>query len=1283
MARVARLLAVMMAAWIGLCAPTAAQVIGDPSVRVRVIGSDFVLAGKYARLAEHGRGQGVAVTGTGLRDLRTDDDLQGVDLIILDTPRPSDAEVVMAGVGDRLAQGSVPWVRVGGGPPASGGLPPETARRIAAWYGEGGRTNFERLFAWIQLWKRGGDATAVPEPARFGSAGYYHPAAASTDPVEFATWLEARPERPRAAILMSLSTLSDEETTTVDALIAAMDRHGVDGVGVWFDQTRARTLVEAVRPLNPEVLVNTQHLINGPAIRTQLVEIDRPALQTFAFREGDAEAFRRADSGIAFRSAAALLSPPESWGMSDPMVLSAVEDGVLLPILEQVEAVAAKIAGLIALGRKPNADKRIALMFWNHPGGPDNISASNLNVPRSLEAISADLEAAGYDVPRLDERSVIAAGQAMLGVFYDHAQLDALRDRGLAVTLPVADYETWLANIPSERREAMTSRWGAPGDHWAVRRIDGQQAFVIPAWRNDGLTILPQPPRAGRVGEGYHDTALPPDLLYTAAYLWVRQGLEADALVHLGTHGTLEFLPGKDRGLAVGDDPFLALGDLPVIYPYIQDNIGEAIQAKRRGRAVTVSHQTPPFAPAGLQDELRDIHQVVHEYQQLDDGPIRDATARRLLDLAEANHLDADIGWTRATAEADFPAFFAALHDNLHVVAATVAPMGLHVFGRPAAPEHRLTTVMQQLGQDFYVALGLDPAEVFAGDEAAVEASAPYSLLVRHLRDGASVEEISDPVLREYLQRAAELDRRLADTGESEALLAALAGRFVRPGEGGDPVRNPEAVGGRNLYAFEPDKIPTEAAYDAGGVAFESLAAAYAAEHDGRALGKFAVTLWSSETIRTLGVMEAQALQALGLEPVWDRAGRLTALEIIPAAELGRPRVDVVVHATGVYRDQFDGFMRLLSGAIDRLAMLDEPDNMIAANSRRATLRLRSEGMPAAEAEALGRARIFSNAPGDYGSGLPDAVGDGEAWEDPVELADAFMDRLGHVYGGGRWGDRPAGANVFAAQLEGVEAAALSRSSNVHGLLSTDHPFEYLGGLSLAVKRVNGAAPSLYITDVRAGAPRAMAARDMLATEMRARYTNRKWIAAMQAEGYAGTLAVVDLANNLFGWQATDPSMVRADQWQAIHDVYVRDSRDMGMEAWFRDSNPAARRQLVDKLREAISKGFWTPDDRTRRELADLTGEASSASAVSGAGYGVSDVAAAPTAPAPAPQSDAPSPQSPPPVRGNEMRVIPPEAPRPPTPLTAWLGLLAIVLIVSAGGLSRLRPPSSSRLKVL
>ncbi|MDQ1153976.1 cobaltochelatase subunit CobN [Brevundimonas sp. SORGH_AS_0993] len=1244
-----------------------------PTVRVNLIGSDFVLPAKYGRLAGFAAPEGVAVRGWALSTLPETAAWSDADLIILDTPRPADVEAVEARIGDALRAGGAPWVRIGGGPPAFGGLPPEIGRRIAAYYAAGGRRNFTALFDYLAQWKAGGDLSAVTAPAPLGDSGYYHPASSITAPGAFKDWLSARPDRPRAAILIGSSIVADDDTAVVDALIAALDRRGVEGVAVWFDQRKPRGLVEAVQPLHPDLLINTQHIVAGGVIRDQLVELDVPAVLTFSYREGDADAWRSAPAGLNSRSAAALLAPAETWGMSDPMIISAVDHGALVPIPEQIEAVAARAARQVALRRTPNAEKRLALMFWNHPGGEANISASNLNVPRSLGALSTDLNAAGYEVPPLPEARWIAAARAMLGAFYRQETLDGLPGQGLAVTLPVARYRAWLDTLPAAGRDPILARWGDPARHWAVRTVNGEPVFVIPAFRDGALTVMPQPPRAARVGEAYHDTAVPPDHLYLAAYLWVREASQANALIHLGTHGTQEFLPGKDRGLSVADDAFLVLGDLPVIYPYIQDNVGEATQAKRRGRAVTVSHQTPPFAPAGLNDELKTLHDLIHQYLQLDEGAVRDAVGDQILSLAGARHIDADMGWTLARARADLPVFLGELHDYLHQVGGAPTPMGLHTFGRPATPDHRLTTVLQQLGRPYFDALGENETEVLAQDEAGLRASRAFTVLKAYLRDGAPIET-AEPALREPLARARLLDQRLAETGESEGLLRALAGRFVRPGEGGDPVRNPEAVGGRNLYAFEPDKMPAPPAYAAAAGALNSLAAAYAAEHDGRPLTKLAITLWSSETIRTLGLPEGEILQALGLRARWDEGGRVVGLDIIPAAELGRPRIDVVVHATGVYRDQFDGFLRLLADAVDRIVALDEPNDPVAENSRIAARRLMAEGVKAEEATALGRARIFSNAPGDYGSGLPEAVRDTAGWDDPAALADPFLDRLGYVYGAGRWGAKVQGADVFAAQLAGVQAAALSRSSNLHGVLSTDHPFEYLGGLSLAVRRAGGTAPSLYITDARAGAPKTVAARDFLAAEMRSRYLNRSWIQAMKAEGYAGTLAVVDLADNLFGWQATAPGMVRQDQWQALHDVYVRDERGLGMRDWF-VANPSAERQVLNRLKDAIRKGFWAPDDQTRQELdARLARIGAPAPRTAAGGFG----RGAPTAqspvsasnPTPAPKADeAAASATPDRIRGQVLqKIAPPAVPASPAP---W-GALILVLVFLAGGASRL-----------
>jgi len=1247
-----------------------------PVLRVNVIGSDFVLPAKYGRLAGFAAPEGVAVQGWSLSALPEATAWNDADLILLDTPRPADVEAVEARIGEALRARGGPWVRVGGGPPAFGGLPPETGRRIAAYYAAGGRQNFTALFAYLKQWKMGDDLS-VPPPAPLGAVGYYHPAASSFAAAALPAWLSARAERPRAAILIGASTVADDDTTVVDALIAALDAKGIDGVALWFDQRAPRGLIEAVQPLSPDLLINTQHIVAGGVVRDQLVELDLPAAMTFSYREGDADAWRRASAGLNSRSAAALLAPAETWGMSDPMIVSAVDHGALIPIPEQIEAVAARAARQITLRRTPNGQKRLALMFWNHPGGEANISASNLNAPRSLEALSTDLNAAGYAIPALSEARWIAAARAMLGAFYRHETLDDLPSQGLAVTLPVARYRAWLDGLPATSRDPILARWGDPARHWSVRTVDGEPVFLIPAFSDGALTVLPQPPRAARVGEAYHDVAAPPDHLYLAAYLWVREVSQANAVIHLGTHGTQEFLPGKDRGLAVTDHAFLALGDLPVIYPYIQDNIGEATQAKRRGRAVTVSHQTPPFAPAGLNDELKTLHDLIHQYLQLDEGGVRDAVADQILRLASARHIDADMGWTPARARADMPVFLGELHDYLHQVGGAPTPMGLHTFGRAASPDHRLITVLQQLGRPFFDALGETESETLAQDEAGLHASRAFTVLKAYLRDGALIET-ADPALREQLTRARLLDRRLADTGEMEGLLQALGGRFVRPGEGGDPIRNPDAVGGRNLYAFEPDKMPASAAYAAAAGALKSLTDAYAVEHDGRPLTKLAITLWSSETIRTLGLPEGEILHALGLRPRWDEGGRVVALDIIPASELGRPRIDVVVHATGVYRDQFDGFLRLLADAVDRIVALDEPDDPVAKNSLIAARRLMTQGVAASEAAALGRARIFSNAPGDYGSGLPEAVRDTTGWDDPATLADPFLDRLGYVYGAGRWGAKIEGADVFAAQLAGVQAAALSRSSNLHGVLSTDHPFEYLGGLSLAIRRAGGAAPSLYVTDARAGAPRTVAARDFLAAEMRSRYLNRSWIQAMQAEGYAGTLAVVDLADNLFGWQATAPDMVRADQWQALHDVYVRDERGLGVREWFATNNPSSERQVLNLLKDAIRKGFWSPDDQTRRELdarlAQIDASASRAVVGFGRDAATPQSASMGLRPASRPASDqakakAPAKPTPDTVSGQVLERIAPQQAQPsPSP---W-GALVLLLVFLCGGASRL-----------
>ncbi|TBV09978.1 cobaltochelatase subunit CobN [Phytopseudomonas dryadis] len=1259
---------------IALLMPPESRAAGaEPSVRI--LAADFVLQGKLDRLDRWASEAGVALQSTHVSpaSAAVDEWLTATRLLLLDTPRPNDLAAVQQILGDGLALTSTPWLRVGAGPPAFGNLPEPVAMRLAAYYGNGGERNLRHFFSYLRAYQVGEDLAGIPPPEPLAKAGIYHPQAPGVFErlEDYQAWGRSRwaGDAPRVAFAIHRGAIVDAQLRLIDELVLRSERRGQAPMVFWFDDSDSRALQKILEPWKADALVNLQHMQNAPARKAELLALGIPVISTLVSREGDRAHWRQASSGISPRSAATLLSVPESWGMSDPLVIAAVEEGEPLPLEEQVDALLAKVDGLARLRHTPAADKRLALMFWNHPDGERNIAASNLNVPKSLERLLDDLGDAGYDAPPAAEARLIEAARRLLGGYYHPERLQQLYEDGLAVTLPLSSYQAWLSQLPEDRRNALRERWGEPSAHWALREIEGEPRFVLPALRQGKVLLMPQPPRAGRPGEAYHDAKVPPDHLYLAAYLYLRQGFAADALIHFGTHGTQEWLPGKDRGLAVTDYPFLALGDLPVFYPYIQDNIGEAMQARRRGRAVIVSHQTPPFAPAGLYDELRDLHEMLHEYQQLDEGAVRDATAERIRQLALHSDMARDIGWDEARARADFPGFLNVLHDHLHELAQANMPLGLHTFGMAASPPHRLTTVLQQLGEPYLQALGLDDHEPLAEDFAALQASQPYRTLERYLGQPADVSAIAEAPLREQIERARALDRHLAQPGETEALLSGLAGGFVAPGPGGDPIRNPDVPSGRNLYAFEADKLPTVAAYAIGEVALEQLLASYRDEHDGHYPSKLAFSLWSSEAMRHLGVLESQVLHALGLRPVWDSGGRVTRLEIIPAKQLGRPRIDAVIQVTSVYRDQFEGFMRLLADALERLAQLDEPDNAVFANSQAVAERLRGEGIEPERAQRLSRVRVFGNQAGDYGTGVSRLALDSTRWQGDSAIAEQFLSRLQYGYSATGWGEKLDGHNLFAEQLKGVQAAIMARSSELNGVLSSDHPFEFLGGLSAAVRHLDGASPALYIADLRQARPRTRGAAGFLASELRSRYLNPHWIEAMKAEGYAGTLELLDVSNNLFGWQAADPAVVRADQWQALHDTYVMDKRDLQLGQWFEQHNPSAQAQLIERLAEAIRKGYWEAPESTRRELAQRWTQlieqhgADAGTQITtdylqqmGSGFGLAN----PAATTPAAQAAGET------VQGRVMQEVPPSE-APSTPWTMWLGSLALLACTVLG----------------
>ncbi|TEA79343.1 cobaltochelatase subunit CobN [Allopusillimonas ginsengisoli] len=1209
--------------------PEARTPVANPPMML-VLHNSFVSAEKFGLLQQFAVQHDVRLYDLNIEKVEPEvlrQALANTDLVLLDAPRPNDRAMLMQRLEQVERHEEASQLVVGGGAPSWKGLAPHYASALAALYAAGGEHNFQRFFQLFHAMQRGGapQPHLMAPPRLLPATGFYHPKAdqvfdsisaylgwyaqhgspqvlgqaVSTDRNTgiggrgSANDLPASARRGRVAFLIHQGVITDMLTREVDQLVARSEAAGLLPIVFWQDASDPAGVAGALAKAGVDVLVNLTHMRNGSARTKDFLALDIPVIQTLRFGEGEAADWPTAVSGVPARTAAVFLAAPEGWGMSDPVVLSARTKGVedLLP--EQADMLIAKLKSLVALRHTPPARKKLALMFWNYPAGEKNMAASNLNVPRSIVSIQAALKHDGYHVgDALTEQQIIAAGQRMLGALHGSVSLDELETEGLAARYPLADYKRWLASLPSQRR-AELQHGGDPARHWAVRERNGEQYFIIPRWQSGNLLIMPQMPRGPNPQAHYHDTAAAPDHLYMAAYLYLQNNYGSHALIHLGSHGTQEWLPGKDRGLAAIDYPFLAAGNIPVFYPYIQDNVGEAIQAKRRGRAVTVSHQTPPFAPAGLYDQLRDLHHLIHEYQQVDEGMVRERVRQQITHAAIQAHLHDDLGWTAQHIQQDFDGFLQQLHDHLHELARVATPLGLHTFGVPASLEHRVSTIMQQLGQPFYDALGTNSAELFADDYSELQRTPAYQAVQTMLATKAAVHlrPIGTPsdqsALKPFVERAKRLDHNLRNTQENDTLLAALAGRFVPPGAGGDPIRNPDIQSGRNLYAFEADKIPARAAYESGAKAYEQLLQAFRSEHHGAFPKKLAFSLWSSEAIRHLGVTEAQILHALGLRPVWDAGGRVTALDIIPATELGRPRVDVVVQVTGVYRDQFDSFMRLLADALDRLFRLNEPNNPIADHNRRIAATLQGSGLSHETAQAAASYRIFSNAPGAYGTGVPGLALQSTSWDDNAALARQFLSSSRYAYGSKGWGETLVQANLLAEQLRGAQAVIMSRSSSLHGVLSTDHSFEFMGGLSTAIRHLDGTAPQLLISDLRSNTIKTTGLARFLADELRARYLNPHWIAAMQQEGYAGTLQVLNVANNLFGWQVADPNTVRDDQWQALFDTYVMDTRQLGVREWFERHNPTAQAQVLERMAETIRKGYWNASNETRRALAE------------------------------------------------------------------------------------------------
>lgn len=1076
---------------------------------------------------------------------------------------------------------------------------------ITRYYVNGGQRNFNNLMAFIAGEVLGFHSQDIEAPFVLPDVGFYHPdfpGTVSDDRRDIRRWLDVQDNQPVVAVGMHRAALELEDTQVIDQLFTRIEQRGAKVIGFFYEGVDALQNYTELLQENGATWVDL--VINYRVIHyidkrlQEFSQLNVPVIQAMNYLGGDTQQFLDDHAGVSGTMTPFFLVMPESSGVIDPVILAANgEGGHKVAIDEQLQALAERAVNHARLKHIPARDKKLVLMMWNYPPGEKNIGAAFLNVPVSLERIVHALHGEGYQVEPQPEQWFIDNAGKLLRPLYRAEDATHLVDDGLAEYLPLSTYEQWFEQLPERVRLPIVERWGPPDENSMLVDHNGERAFLIPRMRSGNLIMLPQPGR----GDGqqtsadlYHSMITPINHFYLAAYLYSREVWGADAILHLGTHGSQEWLPGKERGLWAFDPSNLAVGNVPVIYPYIIDNVGEAMQAKRRGRATMISHLTPGFAEAGVYRELAELQELLADYTQLDTGGVREATRDKAIDLAEQHKMLSDLGLTRDQVVASFDTFVPQLQDYLQRVASQSQPLGLHSFGDVTPEAHLFTTISQMLGEEFKSkaraiekARGWSiPVEQQMDEHGAIKLAAlpGYQVLKRYFANNL----VPDVSLQADLDKAGDYYQHFHASQEMPNLLRALAGEFIEPGNGNDPIRNPAAVPtGKNLIGFDPSRVPTKAAYEVGARLAEQSIADYHQRH-GTYPDKLAFSLWSLETMRHHGVLEAQILRTLGLRPVWNEVGQVQGAEVIPAAELKRPRVDVAVTVTGLYRDAFPNVMLWIADAIDQLARLNEENNAVYHNTLAIRETLAQQGMTPEDIDYLSSVRIFSNESGNYGTGLADSSLASDSWDADDKLADLYIDRMGYAFGkdAGRWSEKVDGAGLYREVLSGTDGVIFSRSSNLYALLTNDDPFQYFGGIGLAVRNIDGATPEMFVSNLRqAGKERAETMERFLAQELRARYFHPRWIEQMKNEGYAGATAILDRMNNFWGWEVMAPEYVHDEQWQQFFEVYVEDSYDMDINQWFEQANPTAQAQMIERMLEAVRKEYWQTDDETIKKM--------------------------------------------------------------------------------------------------
>jgi len=955
-----------------------------------------------------------------------------------------------------------------------------------------------------------------------------------------------------------------------------------------------------------------------------LAALDIPILQGLCLTSSRSD-WSDNDDGLSPLDVATQVAVPEFDGriITVPFSFKEIDHEGLISYVADPER-CARVAGLAVRHARLKSiaakDKRVALVFSAYPTKHARIgNAVGLDTPASAVALLRAMRAHGYDLGADDDIPGVISGDgdALIHALIERGGQDAewLTEEQLArnpIRVPAKDYREWFATLPAELADAVVEHWGPPpGDLFVDRSRDPDGEIVIAALQAGNLVIMVQPPRG--FGENpvaiYHDPDLPPSHHYLAAYRWLDSAFPgsfgADAVIHLGKHGNLEWLPGKTLGMSAACGTDAALGDLPLIYPFLVNDPGEGTQAKRRAHATLVDHLIPPMARAETYGDIAKLEQLLDEHANvsaLDPGKLP-AIRQQIWTLMRAAKMDHDLGLQDRPDEDSFDDMLLHVDGWLCEIKDVQIRDGLHVLGQKPTGAGELDLVLailrarQLFGGEQTVpglrqALGL--VEDGSDDRAAVDAAeAGARELVAALQetgwDPAAVDTITDnPDIARILKFAAtEVVPRLAGTeGEIDQVLRALDGGFIPSGPSGSPLRGLVNVlpTGRNFYSVDPKAVPSRLAWETGVAMADSLLARYREDY-GRWPQSVGLSVWGTSAMRTAGDDIAEVLALLGVRPVWDDASRrVVNLEPIDLAELGRPRIDVTVRISGFFRDAFPHVVTMLDDAVALVAALDEPaeHNYVRAHAQ-ADLAEHGD-------ERRATTRIFGSKPGTYGAGLLQLI-DSRNWRDDADLAQVYTAWGGFAYGRGL--DGAAASDDMNRAYRRIAVAAKNTDTREHDIADSDDYFQYHGGMVATVRALTGKAPAAYIGDnTRPDAVRTRTLSEETNRVFRARVVNPRWINAMRRHGYKGAFEMAATVDYLFGYDAT--AHVMADwMYERLAGEYVLDDEN---RKFMNESNPWALHGMAERLLEAATRGMWAePEPATldglRQVLLETEGE--------------------------------------------------------------------------------------------